>query len=284
MAYRFGQYTQPLMLQRQLGQAATTGSLLEDLRTRNLRKTKSEYQDIVENKLRAAEEAAARKAEGIGKKFGILKTVANFIPGGQFLKPVLAGIEAKESGKAFSKSAKGLGKYKGTFMGDTTEAFAEGQKNLAKSFDPFKSFASSMIEGLVTSRAKHSVPGEDKLVSSEFPGPYAAVPETNIPSEMKEWTNAKDFLLNPDATATIERFPGPLQEGAYTDFGGLDTIVPGGPVEKMWKDMSPKERLGSIFPGGGVDEKDILTQLTRATTAFSPYLNRPKYTTSFYGG
>ena len=73
MAYRFGQYTQPLMLQRQLGQAATTGSLLEDLRTRNLRKTKSEYASDVNEQMRAREQRAARKAESIGKKFGILQ-------------------------------------------------------------------------------------------------------------------------------------------------------------------------------------------------------------------
>ena len=244
MAYRFGQYTQPLMLQRQLGQAATTGSLLEDLRTRNLRKTKSEYASDVNEQMRAREQRAARKAESIGKKFGILKTVANFIPGGQFLKPVLSGLEARESGKAFSKSGKGLGKYKDTFMGERTEAFAEGQKNLAKSFDPFQALMTSAIEEMVTSKAKHEVPGTD--IASTLP----------------------------------ENLQGSAFEQAITS-GPLA----GTNIEKMWKDMSIQERLGSIFPGGGIKGDDnILSGITRATTAFSPYLNRPKYTTSFYGG
>ena len=51
MAYRFGQYTQPLMLQKQLGQAASTGNILADLRARNLEKTKSEYSKDVKEHL-----------------------------------------------------------------------------------------------------------------------------------------------------------------------------------------------------------------------------------------
>ena len=46
--------------------------------------------------------------------------------------------------------------------------------------------------------------------------------------------------------------------------------------------MSMQERMGSVFAGGGQDDS-ILGGITRATTAFSPYLNRPKYTTNFYG-
>ena len=217
MAYRFGQYTQPLMLQKQLGQAASTGNILADLRARNLEKTKSEYSKDVKEQMRAKSQRAARSASSIGKTFGVLKTLANFIPGvGPALSAALSGIEADKTGKVFSKAGKGFGKYKGTFMGDATEEFAETQKEQAREFDPFKAFATDLVTGMVTGKAKHEVP------------------------------------------------------------------VGGSNIEKMWKDMSMQERMGSVFAGGGQDDS-ILGGITRATTAFSPYLNRPKYTTNFYG-
>ena len=231
MAYRFGQYTQPLTLQRQLGQTASTGNILSDLRKINLAKTKGEYSKDVREQMRAKAQKAARGATGIGKKFGILKTLAAFIPGaGPYISAALAGVEAKKMEKTFGKAGKGFGKYKGTFMGDETEKFAEGQKEQSREFDPFKAFATDLITGLDTSKGKHEVPG-----------------------------------------GVGEDFIGPLSEGAYR-----------GPVEKMWKDMGVGERLGSLFPGGGKDG-DMLSGLTRARTAFSPYLNAPKYTTNFYG-
>ena len=79
------------------------------------------------------------------------------------------------------------------------------------------------------------------------------------------------------ASALPENLQGTPFEQAITS-GPLG----GSNIEKMWKDMSMQERMGSVFAGGGQDDS-ILGGITRATTAFSPYLNRPKYTTNFYG-
>jgi hypothetical protein len=255
--YTYSAYTQPLRTQG-LGETSNIlTALMKSMQESKLRETKQDYSEEVRREMQSVASKAKSDASGIGKAFGLGKLLSKLAPGpwANVLGSTITGLESKELKDLYNKASDKLGsRYGGTFMGGAVSDFRTKMRDIGKEYDPLSALAQSAMGDFIMGKSKQLTAGEkavDVPEVLESPGMTELVEKTVDTGDVSELV-----------TDSVER-PSVIGSPGRTE------LVPS-VIEKSWKEMSPKERLSSIFGTYKGAWEDPLEQIGFLTSQMAP--------------